>query len=143
MGGFAKGAKPAKELFQRVPYFLVDKREDIEAFLGFRHVTGIEEWRPAEKAEYIARLVDEGRDYREVMRMIGSKTQTVRQNYISYRLLLQAEKATDIPQQNFEDRFSVMYLSLRTEGVQSISKLTSKLSPKTHAATSPKYTARP
>jgi uncharacterized protein with HEPN domain len=57
-------------------------------------------------------------DYGEVMRMIGSKQQTVRQNYISYRLLLQAEETTNIPQENFEDRFSVMYLSLRTDGVQ-------------------------
>ena len=114
----AKGAKPPKDLFEKIPYFLVDDRDDIEAFLGFRHVTGIEEWRPAEKAEYITRLIDKGLDYRDVMRMIGSKTPTVRQNYISYRLLLQAEDVTDIPEANFEDRFSVMYLSLRTDGVQ-------------------------
>ncbi len=50
---------------------------------------------------------------------IGSKTATVRQNYISYRLLLQIEDAAEnIPPENFEERFSVMYLSLRTEGVQ-------------------------
>ncbi len=95
-----------KDLFKRVPYLLVDSREDIEAFLGFRHVTGIEEWRPAEKAEYIAKLIDKGNDYKTVMRMIGSKTQSVRQNYISYRLLLQIEEAADIPEENFEDRFS-------------------------------------
>ena len=114
----AKGAKPSANLFAKVPYLLADDREDVEAFTGFRHVTGIEEWRPAEKAEYIAKLVDKGLDYRKVMRMIGSKTQTVRQNYISYRLLLQAEETKEIPEENFEDRFSVMYLSLRTDGVQ-------------------------
>jgi hypothetical protein len=114
----AKGAKPAAKLFEKIPYLLAAEREDVEAFTGFRHVTGIEEWRPAEKAEYIAKLVDKGLDYRKVKRMIGSKTQTVRQNYISYRLLLQAEETKEIPEENFEDRFSVMYLSLRTDGVQ-------------------------
>ncbi len=116
----AKSGKPAKTLFTRIPYIEVDSRRDIEAFLGFRHVTGIKEWRPAEKAQYIAKLVDDrGMDYVQVMRKIGSKTATVRQNYISYRLLLQIEdSAENIPPENFEERFSVMYLSLRTEGVQ-------------------------
>jgi hypothetical protein len=115
----ATDAKPLKNLFTRITYIEIDSREDIESFLGFRHVTGIKEWRPAEKAEYIAKLIDErGMDYEEVMKKIGSKTQTVRQNYISYRLLLEIEETVDVPGENLEDRFSVMYLSLRTKGVQ-------------------------
>ena len=114
-----EGVKPPPQLFEEIPFLLVDHRKDIEAFLGFRHVTGIEEWRPAEKAAYIAKLIDGGEmSYETVMRKIGSKTTVVRQNYIAHRLLLEIDKATDIPQEKFEDRFSVMYLSLRTEGVQ-------------------------
>jgi len=115
----AKEANPPKDLFTRIPYIQIDNREDIESFLGFRHVTGIKEWRPAEKAEYISKLIDErGMSYEQVMKKIGSKTQTVRQNYISYRLLLEIEETVDVPGENLEDRFSVMYLSLRTKGVQ-------------------------
>jgi transposase-like protein len=113
-----KDAKPNSNLFKKIPYLLADSRKDVEAFLGFRHVTGIEQWRPAEKAEYIAKLVDGGATYQEVRRKIGTHANTVRQNYISYKLLLEVEKHADIPGKNFEDRFSVMYLSLRTEGVQ-------------------------
>lgn len=114
-----EGVKAPAKLFEEIPFLLVDARKDIEAFLGFRHVTGIEEWRPAEKAAYIAQLIDRGEmSYETVMRKIGSKTPVVRQNYIAHRLLLEIDKATDIPQEKFEDRFSVMYLSLRTEGVQ-------------------------
>jgi hypothetical protein len=106
-------------LFTRIPYILVDSRKDVESFLGFRHVTGIEQWRPAEKAEYIARLIDErGLSYEEVMRKIGSKTNTVRQNYISYRLLLQMGDHHDISIEKVEGEFSVLFLSLRTNGVQ-------------------------
>lgn len=113
------GIKPPAKLFEAIPYLRVDERKDIEAFLGFRHVTGIEEWRPAEKAAYIAQLIDGGQmSYETVMRKIGSKTPVVRQNYIAHRLLLEIDKATGIPKENFEERFSVMYLSLRTEGVQ-------------------------
>ncbi len=107
-------------LFDRIPYILVDSRQEIEAFLGFRHVTGVKQWNAEEKAQYIARLIDEeGMTYQEVMRKIGSKTPTVRQNYISYRLLLQMEDSLeDFSPEDVRGRFSVMYLSLRTQGVQ-------------------------
>jgi hypothetical protein len=94
-------------------------RQEVKAYLGFRHVTGIAEWNPAEKAEFIASLIDDGLTYDEVRKQIGSKAPTVRQNYIAYRVLLQMENdADDIDVKRVEDRFSVLYLSLRTNGVQ-------------------------
>jgi hypothetical protein len=111
--------QPPADLFDHVPYIEVDSRKDVEAFLGFRHVTGIKEWKPAEKAEYIAKLIEGGKlTYSQVMRKIGSKTPTVRQNYISYRLLLQMENQDKISIEHVEDKFSVLFLSLRTDGVQ-------------------------
>ncbi|MDQ9786514.1 hypothetical protein, partial [Serratia marcescens] len=41
-----------------------------------------------------------------------------RQNYISYRLLLQMEDQEKISVEHVEDKFSVLFLSLRTDGVQ-------------------------
>lgn len=113
-----QGKHPPKELFSKIPYLLATDRKSIEAYLGFRHVTGIEQWRPSEKAEFIARMVDHGMPYDEVRRKIGARLDTVRRNYISHRLRLQIEKTDSIPDENFEDRFSVMFLSLRTNGVQ-------------------------
>ena len=112
------GKEPPKDLFAKIPYLLADDRKSVEAYLGFRHVTGIEQWRPSEKAEFIARMVDRGMSYETVRKRIGAYTDTVRRNYISYRLMLQIEKTGSVPEENFEDRFSVMYLSLRTSGVQ-------------------------
>ena len=97
-----------------------ESRESVRSFVGFRHVTGIKEWNPAEKAQFIAQLIEnEGLDYEQVRRRIGSKVPTVRQNYIAYRLLIQMEKhAEEIDVEKVEERFSVLYLSLRTHGVQ-------------------------
>ena len=126
----AKAKKAPPNLFTEIPYILVDSRAEIDAFLGFRHVTGIMEWRPAEKAQYIAKLIEEGGlSYEEVMRKIGSKTATVRQNYIAYRLLLQMEQEDDISIENVEEKFSVLYLSLRTAGVQSFLNVDTKADP--------------
>jgi len=110
---------PSKDLFNRIPYLRITERKDVDEFLGFRHVTGIEEWHPAEKAAYIAKLIDERRmTYEDVMQKIGSKTPTVRQHYIAYRLMEQMKKEDVLPEKGVQNRFSVMYLSLRTPGVQ-------------------------
>lgn len=103
-----------------IPYIHKESRKDIRAYIGYRHVTGIKEWNPAEKAEYIAHLIEEEKlSYEQVRKRIGSKLPTVRQNYISYRLLRQMENQSDeIDVSKVEDRFSVLYLSLRTNGVR-------------------------
>jgi uncharacterized protein YerC len=121
----------SSELFKKIPYIRIEKREDVDEFLGFRHVTGIEEWQPAEKAAYIAKLIDERKmTYEEVMQKIGSKTTTVRQHYIAYRLLEQMRVEDVLPEEGVQNRFSVMYLSLRTPGVQQRLGLDMQGSPK-------------
>ena len=108
-----------KDLLENVPYILADTRQDVQAYLGFRHVHGIKQWDPAE-AEYISNLVDSGMTYKEVTEAIGSKVTSVRQNYISFRILLQMGEGSlegiHIPL--VEEKFSVLTLSLRTDGVQ-------------------------
>lgn len=132
------GNLPAK-LFSRIPYILVDSRNDVDAFLGFRHVTGIKEWKPAEKAQYIARLIENRKmDYKQVMRRIGSKTPTVRRNYITYRLLLQMEDQEDIAVEQVEEKFSVLYLSLRTVGVRKYLQIDIEADPKRALHPTPK-----
>ena len=128
---FAQGVQADDQLFTKVPILKVGSRGDVDAFLGFRHVTGIMEWRPAEKAEYIAKLIEKNHlSYDDVREMIGSKTETVRRNYISYRVLRQMEGEEDISTKKVEERFSVLFLSLRTAGVQSYLKIDIKADPK-------------
>lgn len=122
-----------KSLRDHVPYMLMKDRASVKSYLGFRHVTGIKEWNPAEKAQFIAELIEEDKlTYEEVRRRIGSKLPTVRQNYISYKLLLQMEKQSEVVDiDKVEDRFSVLYLSLRTEGVQQYLQIDVEADPRT------------
>jgi hypothetical protein len=116
----ASGSDDRFRTLEDAPFILKPDRKSVQAYLGFRHVTGIKEWAPAEKAEFIAHLIeDEALTYDQVRRRIGSKTPTVRQSYIAFRLLRQMEdEAEDIDIGKVEERFSVLYLSLRTRGVQ-------------------------
>ena len=114
-----EGTARPHDLFERVPYILLESRSEIDAFLGFRHVTGIKEWAPPEKAEFIARLIEENNlSYRDVMRKIGSRTDTVERNYIAFCILRQMEEIEDLDTTGVEQRFSVLFLSLRNRSVQ-------------------------
>lgn len=106
-------------IFTQLPILVADSRDDVLAYLGFRHVTGIKEWRPAEKAEFIVSLVDEkSMTYREVAKQIGSRTDTVRQNYVAFKMLLQMQETEGFDWGEVEDRFSILFLSLRSEGTR-------------------------
>jgi len=130
---FVKDVGESKlEKLRSVPCIRADSRKEVQAYLGFRHVSGIKEWNPAEKAEFIAHLIDDEKlTYEQVMRKIGSKTPTVRQNYIAYRLLNQMEtEASEISIEHVESRFSVLYLSLRTPGTQKYLQINLHADPK-------------
>lgn len=107
------------ELFTKLPILVADSRDDVSAYLGFRHVTGIKEWRPAEKAEFISSLVDDKNlTFREVARQIGSRTDTVRQNYMAFKMLMQMEETEGFDWSEVESRFSLLFLSIRSEGTR-------------------------
>ena len=107
------------ELFKSVPFIKYDDRASVDSFLGFRHVTGIKEWAPPEKAQFIAKLIDQnGLSYRDVMRRIGSKTDTVERNYIAFCILKQMEDTEGLEVDEVRKRFSVLFLSLRSKKVQ-------------------------
>lgn len=113
------GVPEPSGLFDAVPFIRYANRSEVDSFLGFRHVTGIKEWAPPEKAQFIAKLIDEnGLSYRDVMRKIGSKTDTVERNYIAYRILVQMEETEGLDAKEVENRFSVLFLALRSKNVQ-------------------------
>lgn len=107
------------DLFSRLPILVADSRDDVSAYLGFRHVTGIKEWRPVEKAEFITGLIEsKGLNYKDVAREIGSRTDTVRQNYTAFKMLMQMEATEGIDWNEVEERFSILFLSIRSGGTR-------------------------
>jgi hypothetical protein len=113
-----KLTNPGVEALRRLPTIEASERRKVDAFLGFRHVTGIKQWEPHEKAAFIAKLVDGGLSYEDVMRRIGSKTPTVRQNYVAFKLFHQLEQLENVDAEKVRNKFSVLFLSLRSSGTQ-------------------------
>jgi hypothetical protein len=86
-------ASSRKVEVKEVPILIYKERGEVAPFLGYRHITGVLPWRPYQKARYIAGLVEQGQlSFAEIARTIGSKTPTVREHYVTFTVLRQAEQ---------------------------------------------------
>ena len=93
------GIEPSPEQIERlgeVPCFFISNRDEIHAYIGFRHIGGLKTWPPEAKARFlfpeVRKLVDAGAadPFRELGRRFGSNTQAVRNPYLAIRILLYA-----------------------------------------------------
>lgn len=76
-----------------VPVLIADVREDADAVIGFRHIGGTMAWKPLQRAQFIAHLVDErGQGFAEVSDTVGDEESTVRMLYRNQSILTKASE---------------------------------------------------
>ena len=81
------------EALKEVPCFAIDSRDEVHAYLGFRHIGGIKTWEAEAKARYLLREIDRAAargpqdPFRDVGRRVGSNALGVRNAYIAIRIL--------------------------------------------------------
>ena len=100
-----------------VPVIIYPGREELDGYLGFRHITGPKQWRPEAKARFIARLLAGGDSVSEVVRRIGSNHRTVRRYAEAHAVFEQASEsgfAVDV----VESAYGVFYNALAEDGVR-------------------------
>ena len=103
--------------FDPAPAIVYESREELDEYLGFRHITGPTEWRPEAKARFIARLLSSGRSIEDVWRAIGSNARYVRR-YAEAHAVYEQTLARDIDGDRVEAAFGVFYNALDTPGVR-------------------------
>ena len=107
--------EPAAEIGQDLsllPAIVYQNRSEVVAYLGVRHIVGIQKWDSFAKARYVAGLVDSGRSLQDVETQIGDTQGSARKNYISYKLLHQARDEFDYDTATAEDNFSFLILAI-------------------------------
>jgi hypothetical protein len=73
--------------------FADPKDEVVDAYMGFRHVSGTLQWPPEEKARYIEQLIERhGWSYREIAERLGSYGAHVEKLYVASRVIQQARE---------------------------------------------------
>ncbi len=74
-----------------IPVIVADAREDADAVIGFRHIGQVLEWKPLQRAQFIAYLVDErDQSFAEVSDTVGENEDIVRMRYRNQSILLRA-----------------------------------------------------
>ena len=102
------------EELEEIPCFPVSDRDEIHAYIGFRHIGGLKTWPPEAKARYLVvearKLVEDGAEdpFRELGRRVGSNAQGVRNPYLAIRILLHAREEFGLDVRYIQDhRFGV------------------------------------
>ena len=112
-------AKERKIIVKKVPILEYTDRNEIIPYLGFRHITGVLQWRLYQKARYISQLVeDASMSFTSIARIIGSKTPTVRDHYVAYTLLRQARDSFLIETEFAEESFGVLRRALSDPNIR-------------------------
>ena len=82
---------------EEIPCIVFNNREEINKYLGYRHVTGVKSWGILQKARYLTELQKDYNDIpftkqcRELAKSIGSRSDHVRKLLIAYQLYEQVE----------------------------------------------------
>jgi hypothetical protein len=80
------------------PVLVAESWDDAAPLIGFRHISGITEWEPFQKASFIARLVDgEDRPFDEIAELVGEKESSVRTLYRNFSIVEQARDLFELP----------------------------------------------
>lgn len=121
-------APPTKERLddlRQVPVYVVDDRDDVHRYLGFRHIGGIKTWSAEAKARYLldesdkAAARDESSPFLVVARRVGTNTQSVRNSYTALALLRFARDEYSIPTTYVaQNRFGVWLRCMSAQNVR-------------------------
>lgn len=103
-----------------VPVLIADDRQDADALIGFRHISGVMDWRPLQRAQFIAYLVDDRRQsFLEVADTVGVEDDVVRMLYRNQSII---QRARELGRQNLADaserRFGTLTAALNRTGIR-------------------------
>jgi hypothetical protein len=110
-----------------IPSIFYEKRSEVSPYLGVRHIAGIMKWDAFAKARYISSRIEEeaGRNkknieagVREVQRQIGDRSDTIKRQYLYYKILEQASEETSFNVAPATKRFSLITLALNYPSIR-------------------------
>jgi len=114
----------AEHQLGQVPTRLYAKRQNLLEYLGFRHVSGLMQWTADAKARYVRTLVvDYGYSFQKAGRVIGSRQDAIRRQFIAWQALEQAREA-GVDVTAAVEHFGVFYRALQNPRIREFLTLT-------------------
>lgn len=91
----ARLSEKTRQTLEKISVRVYDKPDapELEAYIGFRHVSGVLEWPAQEKARFIVEMVDRhGWTFADIAQRVGSYPKHVERNYVASRIIDQARE---------------------------------------------------
>lgn len=111
-----------------LPLIVYPERDQVVAYLGVRHITGIKKWDAYSKARYIVSMLNNGLKIEDIeQRMGGDQQGAIRKNVICFRMLEQAHEEFDYDIHQATQDFSFLILSIGQGSIKRFLGLPSKL----------------
>ena len=113
-------AKRAKsKLPAEIPVIKADTWEEAAPLIGFRHIAGIERWRPYPKARFIARLVDDDKmKFSEVSALVGDSEAAVRALYRNQAIVEEGREILGDGKMDAENLFGTFTAALNRRALR-------------------------
>jgi len=75
-----------------LPVIVADSRGDADEVIGFRHIGGVLQWSPVQRAQFLARMIDEqGQSFTQVADSVGEEVSIVKMLYRNQAIIEEAE----------------------------------------------------
>lgn len=109
-----------------IPAIFYTNRNEISPYLGVRHIAGILKWEAYAKAVYISyRIEEENRRFRnidksikEIQRQIADRSDSIKRQYMCYKLVEQAENDLGFDTNEIKRRFSLITVALNSKSIR-------------------------
>lgn len=100
------------ESLRRLPCVVHETREQVEAFLIYRHITGIKKWDYFQKSRYVARLIDRGSPIDDIESQIGDDVGTIKKLYQNFLVFKHIRDDLSFDTSRIAQNFSILEVAL-------------------------------
>lgn len=111
---------------ETIPCIVYGKREDVSTYLGVRHIAGLLKWEAFAKAAYInetieneiSRGTEDNEAIKKVQEIVGDRSDTIRKQYVAYKLYLEARDDIDFDVKPIVNNFSLLTVLYNSPGIR-------------------------
>jgi len=107
-----KVSAATRNSLSELPIIVYPERDEVLAYLGVRHIVGIQKWGPFARASYIAQMIKDGRQLSVIQQQIGDRRRSARKIYFCYRLIEEMEDVFELDTEKAKNYFSYLVLSI-------------------------------
>lgn len=121
----------AKEDLKKIPCIIYENREKVSTYLGVRHIAGLLKWEAFAKAAYINETIEkeinsglaDNDAVRKVQDVVGDRSDTIRKQYIAYKLFIEARDDLNFDVKPVIENFSLVTVFYNSPGIREYIKV--------------------